>query len=56
MELHRFQKKTQQFYLMDNLEVWKGLYELELAGLEDTQAISEIRKKIQKQIRKDILG
>ena len=36
-------------YLMDNLEVWKGLYELELAGLEDTQAISEIRKKIQKQ-------
>ena len=21
-------------YLMDNLEVWKGLYELELAGLE----------------------
>ena len=52
MELHRFQKKTQQFYLMDNLEVWKGLYELELAGLEDTQAISEIRKKIQKQIEK----
>ena len=39
-------------YLMDNLEVWKGLYELELAGLEDTQAISEIRKKIQKQIEK----
>ena len=37
---------------MDNLEVWKGLYELELAGLEDTQAISEIRKKIQKQIEK----
>lgn len=32
-------------YLMDNLEVWKGLYELELAGLEDTQAISEIRKR-----------
>ena len=28
-------------YLMDNLEVWKGLYELELAGIEDTQAISE---------------
>ena len=39
-------------YLMDNLEVWKGLYELELAGLEDTQAISEIRKKIQAQIEK----
>ena len=37
-------------YLMDNLEVWKGLYELELAGLEDTQAISEMRKKIQAQI------
>ena len=39
-------------YLMDNLEVWKGLYELELAGIEDTQAISEIRKKIQRQIEK----
>ena len=39
-------------YLMDNLEVWKGLYELELAGLEDTQAIREMRKKIQKQIEK----
>ena len=37
-------------YLMDNLEVWKGLHELELAGLEDTQAISEMRKKIQAQI------
>lgn len=39
-------------YLMDNLEVWKGLYELEVAGIEDTQAISEIRKKIQGQIEK----
>ncbi|MBC8572208.1 hypothetical protein [Jingyaoa shaoxingensis] len=39
-------------YLMDNLEVWKGMYELELAGMEDTQAISEIRKKIQGQIEK----
>ena len=39
-------------YLMDNLEVWKGLYEWELAGLEDTQAISEMRKKIQEQIEK----
>lgn len=37
-------------YLMDNLEVWKDLHELELAGLEDTQAISEMRKKIQAQI------
>ena len=37
-------------YLIDNLEVWKGLHELELAGLEDTQAISEMRKKIQAQI------
>ena len=37
-------------YLMDNLEVWKGLHELELAGLEDTQEISEMRKKIQAQI------
>ena len=39
-------------YLMDNLEVWKGLYEWELAGLEDTQTISEMRKKIQEQIEK----
>ena len=39
-------------YLMDNLEVWKGLYELELAGLENTQAISEMREKIQEQIEK----
>ena len=28
-------------YLMDNLEVWKGLYELEHAGLKDMQAVSE---------------
>ena len=39
-------------YLMDNLEVWKGLYELELAGLEDTQTIREMRKKIQERIEK----
>lgn len=39
-------------YLMDNLEVWRGLYELEPAGLENTQAISEMRKKIQEQIEK----
>ena len=39
-------------YLMDNLEVWKGLYELEISGIEDTQAISEIRKKIQRQVEK----
>ena len=39
-------------YLMDNLEVWKGLYELELAGLEDMPAVSEMRKKLQVQIEK----
>ena len=39
-------------YLMDNLEVWRGLYELELARLKDMQAISEMRKKIQAQIEK----
>ena len=32
-------------YLMDNLEVWKGLYELEHAGLKDEQAIREIYLK-----------
>ena len=37
---------------MDNLEVWKGLYELELAGLEDMPAVSEMRKKLQVQIEK----
>ena len=39
-------------YLMDNLEVWKGLYELEHAGLKDVQAIREMRKKLQAQIEK----
>ena len=39
-------------YLMDNMEVWKGLYELEPAGLKDVQVISEMRKKIQEQIEK----
>ena len=39
-------------YLMDNLEVWKGLYELEHAGLKDVQAIREMRNKLQAQIEK----
>ena len=39
-------------YLMDNLEVWKGLYELEHAGLKDVKAISEMRNKLQAQIEK----
>ena len=39
-------------YLMDNLEVWKGLYELEHAGLKDVQAIHEMRNKLQAQIEK----
>ena len=38
--------------LMDNLEVWKGLYELEHAGLKDVQAIREMRNKLQAQIEK----
>ena len=34
------------------LEVWKGLYELEHAGLKDVQAIREMRNKLQAQIEK----
>lgn len=37
-------------YLMDNLEVWKGLYKLEQAGVEDARLIRELRGKLQAQI------
>ena len=37
-------------YLMDNLEVWKGLYKLEQAGVEDAHLIRELRGKLQEQI------
>lgn len=37
-------------YLMDNLEVWKGLYKLEQAGVEDAHLIRELRGKLQAQI------
>ena len=40
-------------YLMDNLEVWKGLYKLEQAGLEeDAQLIRALREQLQAQIEK----
>lgn len=37
-------------YLMDNLEVWKGLYKLEQAGVEDARLICALREKLQEQI------
>ena len=37
-------------YLMDNLEVWKGLYQLEQTGVEDARLIRALREKLQKQI------
>lgn len=37
-------------YLMDNLEVWKGLYKLEQAGVEDAHLIRELRGKLQEQL------
>ena len=49
---HRYSEENTTVYLMDNLEVWKGLYELEHAGLKDMQAVSEMRKKLQAQIEK----